>query len=162
MPELFRETLLEGLGFEFPAFWMHDGLGAYDPGGGLFVTGRDTLRWGSMLLHGGRVDNMQVVSKQFLDDIKLAGPYCKIDPGSDIYKMLPVGTRYRSGFYVSPTDNPTAPIIAGVGAFGQWCLIDYKRKNVMVKLSCSLKRKVDSMYSRVREPAGHWQANRAT
>ena len=54
-------------------------------------------------------------------------------------------TGYRSGFYVSPTDNPTAPIIAGVGAFGQWCLIDYKRKNVMVKLG------TDSDYSKPME-----------
>jgi CubicO group peptidase (beta-lactamase class C family) len=89
-------------------------------------------RIGRLLVTGGRVGNVQVVPKQWIDDI-LSFDGQQAWRSGDFYDLFDqADMHYRSKWYVKRADRP---LVSGVGVFGQHVFVDPAADLVIAKCS---------------------------
>jgi CubicO group peptidase (beta-lactamase class C family) len=114
------------------AYITVDRLGAPRCAGGFCGTTHDLARLGLVIAEGGRCGGKEVVPSWWIDDIMNAGDTRAWDDG-DFVKYFPrMPIHYRSKWYVLRGE---APIMFGVGVFGQNVFIDRKNQIVIAKFS---------------------------
>jgi CubicO group peptidase (beta-lactamase class C family) len=130
--DLVSELLWKPMGASCSAYITVDRLGAPRCAGGFCATTRDLARLGLLIGEGGRHAGKQIIPSWWIDDILNAGDAAAWDDG-DFVKYFPrMRIHYRSKWYVLRGD---APIMFGVGVFGQNVFIDRKNKIVIAKFS---------------------------
>src|SRR4029079_13505057 len=93
---------------------------------------RDLLRLGLLIAEGGRYAGKAIIPGWWIDDILKDGDAHAWDEG-DFTKYFPnMSMHYRSKWYVLRGD---APLMFGVGVFGQNVFIDRKNRLVIAKFS---------------------------
>ncbi|WP_020593351.1 serine hydrolase domain-containing protein [Kiloniella laminariae] len=128
--QLMSENLWQPLKAEHNAMITLDHLGAPRGAGGISVHAEDLLRLGEMLRLGGQINNKQIVSQRWLDDMLSAGD-AKAWKQGNFADFLPEG-RYRNQWY--QLDSPDKAFLA-VGIHGQWLYVIPEKEIVIVKLS---------------------------
>jgi CubicO group peptidase (beta-lactamase class C family) len=114
------------------AYITVDRLGAPRCAGGFCATTRDLLRLGLLIAEGGRYAGEAIIPGWWIDDILKDGDAHAWDEG-DFTKYFPnMPMHYRSKWYVLRGD---APLMFGVGVFGQNVFIDRKNRIVIAKFS---------------------------
>jgi CubicO group peptidase (beta-lactamase class C family) len=134
-PDLLRQYW-GNLGAESNAYLLHDAQGTALANSGLFATGRDLARAAYAVLNNGSVGNRQLFSERFSEKLKTLPSRDKFNPQSNLWGSLPAGLAYHYFTVALPT--PSGTQVLGGGAFGQWFLVDFARRNVLVKLSSDL------------------------
>ena len=130
--DLVSELLWRPMGAARSAYITVDRLGAPRCAGGFCGSTRDLARLGLLMSQGGSYAGKQIISSSWIDDILTRGDAQAWDAG-DFVKYFPMmSIHYRSKWYVL---RGSAPMIFGVGVFGQNVFIDPKNQIVMVKLS---------------------------
>jgi CubicO group peptidase (beta-lactamase class C family) len=130
--DLVSELLWQPMGAGRDAYITVDRLGAPRCAGGFCATTRDLARIGLLLAEGGTYGGKQILPAGWIEDILTKG-----DPGAwnqgDFVKYFPnINIHYRSKWYVL---RDAAPIMFGVGVFGQNVFIDRKNQIVIAKFS---------------------------
>jgi CubicO group peptidase (beta-lactamase class C family) len=128
--ELLSELIWRPMGAETDASVTIDKAGAARSAGGICMTLRDLARFGEMLRQGGRVGDLQVVPRAWIDDILRNGDREAWTRG-DLAAMLPRG-RYRSQWYLTGNEHGAW---CAIGIHGQWLYIDPVAKLVIAKFS---------------------------
>lgn len=130
--DLVSEHLWQPMGAERSAYITVDRLGAPRCAGGLCATTRDLARLGLLMAEGGKYAGKRIIPSAWLEDIVTAGDATAWDTG-DFLKYFPdMPMHYRSKWYVLHGD---APMIFGVGVFGQNLFVDPKNRIVIAKFS---------------------------
>jgi CubicO group peptidase (beta-lactamase class C family) len=130
--DLLSAHLWRPMGAERSAYITVDRLGAPRCAGGLCTTARDLARLGLLMAERGQYAGRQVVPSAWIDDIATNGDVQAWDDG-DFAKYLPdMPIHYRSKWYVLRGD---APMMFGIGIFGQNLFVDPKNGVVIAKLS---------------------------
>jgi len=130
--DLLSNWLWKPINAERDAYITVDRLGAPRCAGGLCAVPRDMARIGRLLVTGGRVGNVQVVPKQWVDDI-LSFDGRQAWRSGDFYDLFDqADLHYRSKWYVKRADRP---LVNGVGVFGQHVFVDPAADLVISKCS---------------------------
>jgi CubicO group peptidase (beta-lactamase class C family) len=130
--DLVSDMLWKPMGAGRSAYITVDRLGAPRCAGGFCGTTHDLARLGLVIAEGGRYGGKEVVPSWWIDDIMNAGDTRAWDDG-DFVKYFPrMPIHYRSKWYVLRGE---APIMFGVGVFGQNVFIDRKNQIVIAKFS---------------------------
>lgn len=130
--DLVSELIWQPIGAERSAYITVDRLGAPRCAGGFCATTRDLARLGQLLAEGGSCNGNQVVPAAWIDDILAGGNRDAWDAG-DFVKYFPGHPiHYRSKWYVLAGD---APMMFGVGVFGQNVFVDPTNRLVIAKFS---------------------------
>ena len=130
--DLVSELLWRPMGAARSAYITVDRLGAPRCAGGLCATTGDFARLGLLLAEGGTYAGKQIVPLNWIEDILTQGDTNAWDNG-DYAKYFPqMSIHYRSKWYVL---RGTAPLMFGVGIFGQNLFIDRKNQIVIAKFS---------------------------
>lgn len=130
--DLVSELLWRPMGAARNAYITVDRLGAPRCAGGFCATARDLARLGLLVAQGGRYAGRQIVPSPWIEDILTGGDPRAWDAG-DFVKYFPdMPIHYRSKWYVL---RDAAPLIFGVGVFGQNVFIDPKNQIVIAKFS---------------------------
>lgn len=130
--DLLSDWLWKPINAERDAYITVDRLGAPRCAGGLCAVPRDMARIGRLLVTGGRVRNVQVVPKQWVDDI-LSFDGRQAWRSGDFYDLFDqADMHYRSKWYVKRADRP---LVSGVGVFGQHVFVDPAADLVIAKCS---------------------------
>ena len=130
--DLVSELLWQPLGASRSAYITVDRLGTPRCAGGMCATTQDLARLGLLIAQGGAREGRQVIPAEWMDDIWRNGDKSAWTAG-DFAKYLPgMPVHYRSKWYV--LDGP-APMMFGVGVFGQNVFIDPTNEIVIAKLS---------------------------
>jgi CubicO group peptidase (beta-lactamase class C family) len=130
--DLLSDWLWKPIHAERDAYITVDRLGAPRCAGGLCAVPRDMARIGRLLVTGGRVGNVQVVPKQWIDDI-LSFDGQQAWRSGDFYDLFDqADMHYRSKWYVKRADRP---LVSGVGVFGQHVFVDPAADLVIAKCS---------------------------
>jgi CubicO group peptidase (beta-lactamase class C family) len=130
--DLVSELLWKPMGASHSAYITVDRLGAPRCAGGFCATTRDLARMGLLIADHGRYAGKNVVPSWWIDDIMNAGDAGAWDEG-DFVKYFPrMPMHYRGKWYVL---RGKAPIMFGVGVFGQNVFIDRKNQIVIAKFS---------------------------
>lgn len=130
--DLMSELLWRPMGAEHAAYITVDRLGAPRCAGGICVTTRDLARVGQLIVEGGRHRGVQVVPKDWIDDIFSAGDpeAWKQGPFVPYFPGLPI--HYRSKCYVV---RGPEPLLFGFGIHGQHLFVDPTAEIVIAKVS---------------------------
>lgn len=121
-----EEVLWQPAGMQNSASWMLDGKqgeGLAFAGGGFNATLRDFGRIGQMMLQGGKINDRQVVPK---DWVTTSTQYKGTDP---VIANTPRGYGYQWWTFLG------TKIFEAVGIHGQFISVDPKTQTVIVKLS---------------------------
>jgi|SRR3984885_3188966 CubicO group peptidase (beta-lactamase class C family) len=130
--DLVSDLLWRPMGAARPAYITVDRLGAPRCAGGFCATTRDLARLGLLLAEGGAYAGKQIVPSNWIADILTKGDSNAWDAG-DFLKYFPqMPIHYRSKWYVLQS---AAPMMFGVGVFGQNVFIDRKNQIVIAKFS---------------------------
>jgi CubicO group peptidase (beta-lactamase class C family) len=130
--DLASELLWQPLGAERSAYITVDRLGAPRCAGGVCTTTRDLARLGLLIARSGARDGREIIPGWWIDDIYRQGSRSAWDAG-DFAKYLPgMPVHYRSKWYVL---NGEAPMMFGIGVFGQNVFIDPNNEIVIAKFS---------------------------
>jgi CubicO group peptidase (beta-lactamase class C family) len=130
--DLVSELLWKPMGAGRSAYITVDRLGAPRCAGGFCATTRDLLRLGLLIAEGGRYAGKEIIPSWWIDDILNGGDARAWNEG-DFTKYFPgMPIHYRSKWYVM---RGHAPIMFGVGVFGQNVFIDRKNQIVIAKFS---------------------------
>ncbi|MEN9763726.1 MAG: hypothetical protein RI906_3552 [Pseudomonadota bacterium] len=130
--DLLSDWLWKPINAERDAYITVDRMGAPRCAGGLCAVPRDMARVGRLLVAGGRVGNVQVVPKQWVDDI-LSFDGRQAWRGGDFFDLFDqADMHYRSKWYVKRADRP---LVSGVGVFGQHVFVDPAADLVIAKCS---------------------------
>jgi CubicO group peptidase (beta-lactamase class C family) len=130
--DLVSEHLWRPMGAERSAYITVDRLGAPRCAGGFCATARDLARLGLLMAERGQYAGRQIVPSAWIDDIATAGDMLAWEAG-DFAEYLPgMPIHYRSKWYVL---RGNAPMIFGIGIFGQNLFVDAKNGVVIAKLS---------------------------
>jgi CubicO group peptidase (beta-lactamase class C family) len=130
--DLVSELLWRPLGASRSAYITVDRLGAPRCAGGMCTTTLDLARLGQLIAQSGARDGRPIIPSWWIDDIYKNGSRGAWDAG-DFAKYLP-GTpvHYRSKWYVL---NGDAPMMFGIGVFGQNVFVDPVNEIVIAKFS---------------------------
>ena len=132
MQQLISELIWTPIGAEVDMDAGVDRVGSVIHDGGLAATLRDLGRFGSMLLHRGRVGDTAVLPEWWMDDTAAAGQDSRTAfAQSEMYVWMP-GGRYRNQFWLPYMDRN---VLMGMGINGQLLVVDLDRGTVAVKLS---------------------------
>jgi hypothetical protein len=101
-------------------------------GAGLNVTGRDLLRFGCMLVDGGRYQDTQIIPERWLVDTLTGAQESKDLFAKSTYGDALTGWHYRNQTWISALPNPA---FVGIGIHGQTLYANPKTKTVLVQLS---------------------------
>ncbi len=130
--DLVSELLWRPMGAARSAYITVDRLGAPRCAGGFCATTRDLARLGLLLAEGGAHAGKQIVPSSWIEDILTNGDPTAWNEG-DFLKYFPqMPIHYRSKWYVL---RGVAPMMFGVGVFGQNVFIDKKNQLVIAKFS---------------------------
>jgi CubicO group peptidase (beta-lactamase class C family) len=130
--DLVSDLLWKPMGAGRSAYITVDRLGAPRCAGGFCGTTHDLARLGLVIAEGGRYGGKEVVPSWWIDDIMNGGDTRAWDDG-DFVKYFPrMPIHYRSKWYVLQGE---APMMFGVGVFGQNVFIDRKNQIVITKFS---------------------------
>jgi len=130
--DLVSELLWKPMGAARSAYITVDRLGAPRCAGGFCATTRDLVRLGLLISDRGHYAAKEIIPSWWIDDILNADNARAWDNG-DFVKYFPhMPMHYRSKWYVLRSD---APIMFGVGVFGQNVFIDRKNQIVIAKFS---------------------------
>jgi CubicO group peptidase (beta-lactamase class C family) len=130
--DLVSELLWQPMGAGRDAYITVDRLGAPRCAGGFCATTLDLARIGLLLAEGGAYGGKQIVPAGWIEDIWTKGDQRAWNQG-DFAKYFPsMNIHYRSKWYVL---HDAAPIMFGVGVFGQNVFIDRKNQIVVAKFS---------------------------
>jgi CubicO group peptidase (beta-lactamase class C family) len=130
--DLVSELLWKPMGAGNSAYITVDRFGAPRCAGGFCGTTRDLARLGLVIAEGGRYAGKDIMPAWWIDDTLNVGDAHAWDDG-DFVKYFPgMPIHYRSKWYVLRGE---APIVFGVGVFGQNIFIDRKNQIVIVKFS---------------------------
>ncbi len=122
--DLVSELLWRPMGAARSAYITVDRLGAPRCAGGFCATTRDLARLGLLLAEGGAHAGKQIVPSSWIEDILTNGDPTAWNEG-DFLKYFPqMPIHYRSKWYVL---RGVAPMMFGVGVFGQNVFIDKKK-----------------------------------
>jgi CubicO group peptidase (beta-lactamase class C family) len=130
--DLLSELLWGPLGARSSAYITVDRLGAPRAAGGFCATVEDLARVGQLIVQGGRRNNAEVIPKRWIDDITYGGSAEAWDRGDFVPYFPGLPMHYRSKWYVTRED---APMLFGVGVFGQNLFVDPKNEIVIAKCS---------------------------
>ena len=130
--DLVSEYLWCPMGAERSAYITVDRLGAPRCAGGFCATTRDLARLGQLIAEEGKFNGKQVIPTAWLDDIRTAGNMDAWRAGDFLQYFPEMPIHYRSKWYVL---HGEAPVIFGVGVFGQNLFVDPKNRIVIAKLS---------------------------
>ncbi len=128
LANLVSQEIWQPLGCEESACFTVDAAGYALADGGFNATLRDYARFGQMLLDDGQVDGLNIVPKQWIDDIHNADHGLFGEP----YTQGAPNGGYRNQFWIEDVDRPA---FMARGVFGQLIYIDPAHDLVMVKLS---------------------------
>jgi CubicO group peptidase (beta-lactamase class C family) len=124
--DLVSALLWKPMGAGRSAYITVDRFGAPRCAGGFCATTGDLVRLGLLIADGGRYGGKQIIPSWWIDDILNAGDARAWNEG-DFVKYFPrMPIHYRSKWYVLRGD---APIMFGVGVFGQNVFIDRKNRS---------------------------------
>jgi CubicO group peptidase (beta-lactamase class C family) len=130
--DLVSDLLWKPMGAGRSAYITVDRFGAPRCAGGFCATARDLARLGLLIADGGRYAGKQIIPSWWLDDIVERGDAAGWNDG-DFVKYFPkMRIHYRSKWYVL---RAHAPLMFGVGVFGQNVFIDRKNHPVIAKFS---------------------------
>lgn len=130
--DLVSELIWQPLGAERSAYITVDRLGAPRCAGGICTTTRDLARLGQLIAQSGERDGRAIIPGWWIEDILRQGSRSAWDAG-DFAKYLPgLPIHYRSKWYVL---NGAAPMMFGIGVFGQNLFIDPVNQIVIAKFS---------------------------
>jgi CubicO group peptidase (beta-lactamase class C family) len=130
--DLVSDLLWKPMGAGRSAYITVDRFGAPRCAGGFCATARDLARLGLLIADGGRHAGKQVVPGRWLDDIVETGDAAAWNVGDFVNYFPKMPIHYRSKWYVLRGD---APLLFGVGVFGQNVFIDRKNQLVIAKFS---------------------------
>jgi CubicO group peptidase (beta-lactamase class C family) len=130
--DLISNLLWKPMGAGRSAYITVDRLGAPRCAGGFCGTTRDLARLGLLITEGGSYAGKEIIPSWWIDDILNSGDARAWDEG-DFTKYFPsMPIHYRSKWYVL---RGQAPVMFGVGVFGQNVFIDRRNRIVVAKLS---------------------------
>lgn len=130
--DLVGDYIWRPMGAESDAYITVDRIGAPRCAGGLCVTTRDLARLGLLVAESGQRDGRRIVPAAWIEDILTEGDRDAWDAGDFVDHFPGMPIHYRSKWYVL---NGEAPLIFGVGVFGQHVFIDPKNAIVIAKFS---------------------------
>jgi CubicO group peptidase (beta-lactamase class C family) len=126
------DLLWRSMGAARSAYITVDRLGTPRFPGGFCATTGDLARLGLLLAEGGRYAGKQIVPLGWIEDTLTKGDTEAWDNG-EYAKFFPqMSIHYRSKWYVL---RGSAPMVFGVGVFGQNLFIDRKNQIVIAKYS---------------------------
>jgi hypothetical protein len=133
MADLISELIWTPMGALYPAEITCDSVGTGIHDGGMCATARDLARFGQMLLHMGRLDDVDIVPSQWLQsswrvdpDIREAFQHSTSGP------YLPGGW-YRNQFWFLPRHH--GDVLLGLGIYGQMLYVNPGTRTVAAKFS---------------------------
>jgi CubicO group peptidase (beta-lactamase class C family) len=130
--DLVSDLLWKPMGADRDAYITVDRLGAPRCAGGFCATTHDLARLGLLIAEGGRYAGKEIIPPWWIDDILNGGDTRAWNEG-DFVKYFPhMPIHYRSQWYVLRSD---APMMFGVGVFGQNVFIDPHNQIVIAKFS---------------------------
>jgi CubicO group peptidase (beta-lactamase class C family) len=130
--DLVSELLWRPMGAGRSAYITLDRLGAPRCAGGFCGTTRDLARLGLLIAEDGRYAGKQIIPSRWIDDVLSAGDAQAWNDGDFIKYFQRMPIHYRSKWYVLRGE---APMMFGVGVFGQNVFIDRKNQVVIAKFS---------------------------
>ena len=130
--DLFSELIWRPMGAAQNAYITVDRLGAPRCAGGMCMTAMDLARVGQLIVEGGRRGNKQILPKEWLEDIVLAGDPRAWDAGPFAIYWSGRDMHYRSKWYVERGEKP---LVSGYGIHGQHLFVDPKNAIVIAKFS---------------------------
>ncbi len=125
-PDVVSQRLWAPMGAKADAYVTLDAIGAPRGAGGLCATARDLARLGETVRLGGG----SVVSKRWIDDMRMAGDHKAWRAGN--FSAFLRNGRYRSCWYQSGHESDA---FCAIGIHGQWLYVDPSRDVTIVKLS---------------------------
>jgi hypothetical protein len=133
MADLISTRIWRPIGAEQDAEITCDAVGSAVHDGGISATARDVLRFGQLLLDGGRVGDRQVLPASWLGDARSPeDDVRRAFAASDSEPVLPGGW-YRNQFWFVPGRN--GHVLLALGIHGQLIHVDTSTRTVVVKLS---------------------------
>jgi CubicO group peptidase (beta-lactamase class C family) len=130
--DLISNLLWKPMGAGRSAYITVDRLGAPRCAGGFCATTRDLARLGLLIAEGGSYAGREIIPSWWIDDVLNSGDARAWDEG-DFTKYFPgMPIHYRSKWYALRSH---APVMFGVGVFGQNVFIDRRNQIVIAKLS---------------------------
>jgi CubicO group peptidase (beta-lactamase class C family) len=130
--DLVSECLWRPMGAERDAYITVDRLGAPRCAGGLCSTVRDLARLGLLFVEGGSREGVRIAPSAWIDDILHNGDPDAWRRGDFVGYFPDLPIHYRSKWYVL---RGRAPLVFGVGVFGQNVFIDPTHEIVIAKVS---------------------------
>ncbi len=130
---LLSNLIWQPLQAEMDAYITVDKKGAARSAGGICTLPRDLLRFGEMILNGGRVGNTQVVSQYWIKDCFSGGDKEPWQNGNSSGRFPDGG--YRNCWYQIGNENGA---LAAIGLHGQWLYLDPIANVAIVKNSAQV------------------------
>lgn len=131
LPELMSRKLWVPLGAQGDAYFTTDASFAASAAGGFGATLRDLARLGQLVLNEGRFNGRQIVSRDWIADIRFNGSKEAWRTGQYRGFWNPNGA-YRSFWYVAGDADGS---FEAIGIYGQRLYINPAQKLVVVRLS---------------------------
>lgn len=130
--DLVSELLWQPMGASHSAYITVDRLGAPRCAGGFCATTRDLACLGQLISQGGLRDGDQIIPASWINDIFESGDAAAWDAGdfAEFFPDQPI--HYRNKCYVL---KGQAPMMFGVGVFGQNLFVDPINETVIAKFS---------------------------
>src|ERR1044072_9984486 len=100
------DCLWKPMGAEHSAYITVDRLGAPRCAGGICATVMDLARVGQLMVQGGKRDGVQIVPKQWLDDLIARGSPEAWNKGDFVQLFAGFPMHYRSKWYVVRSEQP--------------------------------------------------------
>lgn len=113
---IIQETIFEPMGAEFDGYLVRDQFGINALSGGLAVSARDLVKFGTMILNDGRYNQKQIIPAGYLNSIEGSAEPDKWRD-SWIAQLTPQAKAYRNHLYLCADDFDSGSFF-GVGNYG--------------------------------------------
>ena len=130
--DLVSELLWKPMGASDNAYITLDRLGAPRCAGGFCSTVRDLALFGQLILKNGQLNGNQIIPSSWINDTIESGDSQAWNAGNFAKFFPDMPMQYRNKWYVM---NGIAPLLFGVGVYGQNVFIDQKNEIVIAKFS---------------------------
>ena len=129
---LLEEKIWQPLKPEQDAVIVADSVGMPYLGAGMNACARDLARFGQMIVQGGQLNDNQIISQAWIEDLVEGNDDVRrLFAASDYTTMRP-GGHYHNQFWGSAQDNQT---LMCLGIHGQYIHMNLANQTVIVKLS---------------------------
>src|SRR5262249_45043707 len=130
--DLLSTLLWQPMGAAHGAYITVDRLGAPRCAGGSCAPGMDLPRVGQLVVQDGKRDAIQVIPKEWLDDVIARGSAEAWNSGDFVHLFGDSPMHYRSKWYVA---RGAKPLVFGFGIHGQHLFVDRANELVIAKVS---------------------------